>query len=138
MLNRSKLWAAGFLLAVFAAGGVVGGAATAWGGSAISDDARRPDRDERSRRGGSYSERLEVDLGLNSQQRAAVDTVLERQQTAMRKLWTEYSPRFDSLRQDVRSQIMDILDQEQQDRYRELIARSDRRRHREGGTNDNR
>jgi hypothetical protein len=139
MLNRSKLWAAGFLLAVFAAGGAVGGAVTAsWGDNASSSDERRHDRNERSRRGGSYAERLEAALGLNQEQRATVDTILDRQQTAMRDLWTEYSPRFDSLRQDVRSQIMEILDEGQQEEYRELVARSDRRRDREGRENDNR
>ena len=111
---------------------------TVWDGDSEVRDGKRPYRDDRSRRGGGYAERLEADLALNGEQRAAVDTILDRQQTAMRELWTEYSPRFDSLRQDVRSQIMEILDADQQEKYSELIAQSDRRRHREGDRNENR
>jgi Spy/CpxP family protein refolding chaperone len=137
MLNRSKLWAAGLLFAVFAAGSAVGGAASAaWGVGDDLDDSRRHERDGRSRRGG-YADRLEQDLGLSAAQRAKVDSILERQQAEMRALWEEYRPRFDTLRLEVRNQIMEILDEEQKDEYRELIDRSDRRRDRESETQSN-
>lgn len=138
MLNRSKLWAAGLLAAAFVAGTAVGAAVTAtWDRRDAAAESRRHERDDRGRQGG-YAERLEASLGLTPEQRLAVDSILDRQQTAMRSLWAEYSPKFDELRQDVRNQIMEILDDEQQKTYRELIARSDRRRERESGTNDRR
>ena len=131
MLNRSKLWAAGLLLAVFAAGGAVGGAVSAAWGEDDQRDGRRSSRGEGSRHERSYAERLEADLGLSQEQRNSIDTILARRQVQVHELWAEYRPRFDTLRLDVRNQIMQILDDEQQEKYQELIDRSDRRRERD-------
>ncbi len=119
MLNRSKLWAAGLLFATFAVGLAVGGAVSA----ARGDD----DGDFRGRRGRrtSYAERLQEDLALQPAQRESVKVILERRQTAMQELWREVAPRFDTLRTQIRGEIMGLLDEAQQARFQELIARSD-------------
>ncbi len=119
MLNRSKLWAAGLLFATFAVGLAVGGAVSAARGDADGDF-----REHRGRRT-SYAERLQEDLALQPAQRESVKVILERRQTAMQELWREAAPRFDTLRAQIRGEIMGLLDEAQQARFQELIARSD-------------
>ncbi len=126
MLNRSKLWAVGLLLAVFVSGVAVGGAVSAaWG----NDDTPRAETRERSSDGrrerASYGDRLQEALALSAEQRESVDAILARRQAAMDELWGKVRPEFKKLWDDVRSEILDVLDEEQQVAYRELLARSD-------------
>ncbi len=140
MLNRSKLWAVGLLLAVFAAGIAVGGAVSAaWG----NDDSPRAEARERSRDDRrsrvSYGDRLQEALDLSAEQREAVDGILARRQTAMDELWGKVRPEFKALWEDVRNEILNVLDEQQQVAYRELLARSDSARaarERRGKRND--
>ena len=119
MLNRSKTLAASLLVATFLLGIAVGGVAmAAWGDD---DDGRR----SRSRVRPSYAERLGERLDLTAAQQESVRVILERRQEAMHRLWQEVHPQFDSLRLQVRSEIMALLDEEQQATYEDLIARSD-------------
>lgn len=141
MLNRSKLWAVTLLLGVFAAGIAIGG--PTW--SAFNDG--RPD-EERSRRSNSsdsrnrghksYSERLQEDLGLTPEQRAATDSILDRQQAEMRAAWREMRAQIDTLRQHISTEIMEVLNEEQQEKYAEMLARSRRRGDRERAPGENR
>lgn len=129
MLNRSKLWAAGLLLAAFAAGIAVGGAVSAaWGDNARDGE---PDRNRRV----GYAERLQAELHLSVSQRDSVDAILEQREEQMDAMWREIAPRFDSLRTAIRGEIMTLLDDGQRERFRALIARSDslRAERRHGG-----
>ncbi|MFQ5703283.1 MAG: hypothetical protein ACE5HT_04600 [Gemmatimonadales bacterium] len=132
MLNRSKLWAAILLIAAFAAGVAVGGGTTAalGDGKAATNatSERNSTRDREHRR--SYGERLQEELNLSPSQRASVDTIIQRRQTEMHNLWKEVGPKFDALRNDIRKQVMSVLDETQQEKFRELIASSDRNRER--------
>jgi hypothetical protein len=136
MLNRSKLWATGLLVAVFLTGAAVGGGITqTW----VRNDSA-PDRGERTspdrgRPPPSYAARLEADLELTSAQREAVDTILARRESDMQELWQEMQPRFDALRDTIRAKIMDVLNDEQQQRFRELLERG---RHRGDRDRENR
>ncbi len=137
-MDSSRLWAATLLLAVFAAGAVFGGVASrALGIGDPTPEVRRHSRTESTRRP-NYAERLEIELTLTMEQRAEVDSILQRQQSEMQLLWSQMRPQFDALREGVREQIMAILYEDQQARYRELIARSDRRGDRERGTTNHR
>ncbi len=116
MLNESKLIAVALLAATFIVGAVLGGVASAaWAGG---------DRDDRPRRM-SYAERLDRELSLTPVQRESVEAILDRRRDAMHKLWREVEPRFDSLRQQIRGEILSVLDESQQTQLRELIRRSD-------------
>jgi len=127
MLNRSKLWAAVLLIAVFAAGVTVGGAAfSTWGPRDGAGDRSWERGDDRGRRP-SYAERLETDLALTAEQREMVDTILARQQVDMQDLWRQMRPQFDALRDTIRAKIMDVLTDEQKQTYNELIERSSKR-----------
>jgi Spy/CpxP family protein refolding chaperone len=137
MLNRSKLWATVLLITVFAAGATVGGAAfSTWGPRDGAGD-RMERGDDRGRRP-SYAERLETDLGLTSEQREMVDTILAQQQLDMQELWRQMRPQFDALRDTIRSKIMDVLTDEQKQTYNELVERSRRRGERDRENQHNR
>jgi hypothetical protein len=121
MLNRSKLYALGLLLAAFAAGIAVGGAASA----ALGDRAEN-ERSRDGRRGQrSYTDRLAEDLDLSMEQRDSVEQILRNSQAAMNEIWGDVRVKTDTIRNDVRQQIMMVLDADQQDAYRARNARSD-------------
>jgi len=144
MLNRSRLWAMTLLLAVFAAGVAIGG--PTW--NALSNDGqdergRRESTDQRDRGrsdgdGHSYSDHLQEAVNLTAHQRSAVDSILNESQSEMRDVWRGMRAQIDTLRQGVSVEIMQLLDEEQQMRYRELIARSNRRGDRERAPKENR
>lgn len=121
------------LLAVFAAGVAIGG--PAW--NAFSDerpydrDTRGGTSDSRGRRHTSYSDHLQEELILTTEQRTAIDSILEGRQEEMHDVWSEMRARIDTLRQHISSQIMEVLDDDQQEHYREMIASSNRRGDRE-------
>jgi hypothetical protein len=120
MPNRSKMLATSLLAATFVLGIAVGGVAmAAWGDD--DDNGRR----SRSRERVSYAERLAERLDLSTPQQESVAVILERRQEGMQQLWQDVHPQFDSLRLQIRSEIMAVLDEGQQAAYEELIARSD-------------
>jgi len=119
MLKRSKALAASLLGATFLLGIAVGAVAmAAWD----DDDGDRPSR---SRERVSYSERLAEQLNLTPVQQESVTVILERRQEAMHGMWQQMHPRFDSLRVQIRNEILAVLDEEQQAAYQRLISRSD-------------
>jgi Spy/CpxP family protein refolding chaperone len=122
MLNRSKSLAVSLLAATFFLGVAVGGVAlAAWGD-------RSDDRERRPRERQSYSEILERELSLTSAQRESVEVILARRQQVMTDMWAEIGPRFDSLRDQIRVEITQVLDEEQQAKYQDMITRSERYR----------
>ncbi len=119
MGNRSKTLAASLLAATFLLGIAVGGVAmAAWGDD---DDGRRTSSRERV----SYAERLAERLDLTAAQQESVAVILERRQEAMHQLWQDVHPQLDSLRLQIRDEILAVLDEEQAAAYEDLIARSD-------------
>ncbi len=137
MGSRSKMMATGLLVAAFITGGVVGGAvSSAWGeGWAQGDNAaqeRLPRNDDSGRRR-SYGDWLQQELQLTVPQRDSIGAILERRRAEIRRLWQDVGPRFDTLRQDIRDQILGALDEEQQERYQALLAEHDQRRHQRNG-----
>jgi Spy/CpxP family protein refolding chaperone len=122
MFNRSKAMAGALILATFVAGAAVGVV-----GSSVTEDGDRGRRD-RDRPRMSYAERLQNELGLTDAQRESVSAILDRRQDAMRQIWEETRPRFDSLRVQVRNEITALLDESQREKYQALIARADRPR----------
>jgi hypothetical protein len=122
MLNRSKLLAVSLLIAVFVAGGAVGGVVVAtWGDS--TQGRQVPPRPRRS-----YTDFLTQELKLSDVQHDSVQAIVSRRDTAMRALWQEVGPKFDTLRSQVRAEIMRVLNDEQRAAYESLIQASERRR----------
>lgn len=122
MFSRSKAQAVSLLVATFLVGAAVGALAlSAW------PDDDHGERGGRDRERLSYIERLQQELALTPTQRESVEVFLDRRQESMRDLWREVGPRFDSLRVQIRDEIMTVLDSTQQARFRELITRGERR-----------
>jgi hypothetical protein len=71
-------------------------------------------------------------------QRESVEAVFDRHDGAMRQIWSEMQPRYDSVRAQIRSEIDAVLTEEQIQELRRLEAQRDSvRRHREDrGEND--
>ena len=119
MLNQSKLLAASLIAATFVAGGAVGTVvSTAWGDGRDSTSERRERRP-------SYSERLQKDLDLTDVQRDSVEIILQQRQEAMRAMWQDMRPRFDTLRSQIREEIAALLEGDQLVAFEAMIARSD-------------
>ena len=98
-MTKSKVSAAGLLLAAALVGGVLGAVATSL---AEDSDGRGPSRGDR----GGYVERMTTELGLSAPQQDSVRAILQRFEPAMDSLWRDMRPRFDSLRQVARSAIV--------------------------------
>ncbi|MFQ6046140.1 MAG: periplasmic heavy metal sensor [Gemmatimonadales bacterium] len=133
MLDRSKVFAATLLTVMFVAGGAVG---IVMGG--VWDDDNGHDRGRRGRERMSYTERLDRALDLSEAQRESVTAILDRRQVAMRGIWRDVEPRFDSLRAQIRSEILALLDSAQQQKFLELITHSDSARDSRGRGSDGR
>ena len=122
MINRSKTLAASLLGATFLLGVAVGGVGfAAWGDE---EDRAPPERGERP----SYSQILARELSLTATQQDSVQVILNRREEIMHQLWQDISPRFDTLRTQIRDEIRAMLDSSQTVKYEELIRRSERRR----------
>ena len=123
MLNRSKTWAGMVLVAAFASGIVVGGAATtAWA-------ARRVHRP-------SYAERIQGELRLTTGQRDSVDAILRSFQPSLSTAWQTVQPAVhvyyasrDSIFGQVRARIAAQLTPEQRQQFQVLNTRADSVRH---------
>jgi hypothetical protein len=119
-MNRSKWAAGGLLIAVFAAGLVVGGT-----GSAALEE--RDQREEEPRT--PYIETLQERIGLSLDQREQIEIVLDEfnadWRTMRRELREEERQRTQQIRVDARSKIVASLDSSQADVYRQMLAHTD-------------
>jgi len=101
------------LLAVFIAGGVVGGAFARfapWG------HGHGPDAN-------GMVARLTEDLDLTPAQQDSITAVLDRWRPQMDSAWAEVRPRIETVRAKIRSDIAAQLTVEQQAKYEELMKR---------------
>ncbi len=120
-MNKSKLAAGGLLIAVFAAGLIVGGT----GSAALEEREQREERPSRT----PYIETLQERMGLSPDQRQQIEVVLEEFNTNWRtmrqELREEERRRIQEIRVDARSKIIAPLDSSQADVYRQMLAHTD-------------
>jgi hypothetical protein len=113
--------AAGLLVAVFAAGLIVGGV----GSGAIEEREQTEQRPERR----PYIETLQDTLDLSADQRQQIENILSEWRTTYRattrELQQEERRRIQEIRIDARAKIAAALDSSQADRYREMLAHGD-------------
>ena len=119
-MTRSRLAAAGLLLAVFGLGAVAGGV-----GVSVAEH-RRVDAGTSPHSRDSYLTRLTTELELSGAQRDSIRAIMERNKPAMDSMWGEVRPRFDSLRALVRGQIRGQLSPDQATKYDAMIERRNR------------
>lgn len=67
--------------------------------------------------------RFSEELGLTASQEAKIDTILRHFRHRMKELRREVKPRYEAVVDSARSQIEDVLTEEQADRYQELLRR---------------
>ena len=120
-MNRSKWAAGGLLIAVFAAGLIVGGT----GSAALEEREQREEERPRT----PYIETLQERLGLSPDQRQQIEIVLEEFNTNWRTMRGELREderrRIQEIRVDARSKILAPLDSSQTDVYRQMLAHTD-------------
>lgn len=75
------------------------------------------------------SDRLAERLGLSDEQRAALDTIMERRRRQAQALMREFMPRLQGQTDSLQAEIEGVLTPEQQEVFREF-ARGDRERFR--------
>jgi hypothetical protein len=119
-MTRSRLAAAGLLLAVFGLGalaGAVGVSAVEHGGLAVGTPPHG--------REGMLA-RLTSELELSGAQQDSIRGIFRRHEPAMDSMWREVRPQFDSLRGVVRDEIRVQLTPDQGKKYAAMIERRDR------------
>jgi len=119
-MTRSRVAAAGLLLAVFALGALAGGVGLSLAEHEGGDGGTRRNSRE------SYLNRLTTELDLSGEQRDSIRAIMERNKPAMDSMWGEVRPRFDSLRTVVREEIRGQLSPDQVTKYAEMIERRNR------------
>jgi uncharacterized membrane-anchored protein len=116
-MQRSKTVALAFLFGTLVCGGALGFTAD----RVLTRDACKNPTDRAVMR--KYlSDRLELSL----EQRQAVDSILDNRHREITRLIAPVRPQLDSARDAARAQIMKLLDQRQQQRFRELLEETRR------------
>lgn len=93
----------------------------------IAGDASAPqDRHEDRRR--KFRDRLRSELELSPEQQARLDEVLDRNHDTAERFWSESRQRFDELRVTFRSDIRELLTEEQSAKFDRMLAEHDERR----------
>jgi Spy/CpxP family protein refolding chaperone len=121
-MNRSTRSAVLLLVAAFLLGGVVGGAAVAFGfgpGGRSGPHGHDPERFERM---------LNHELRLTPTQQDSVRNILARHRQAMDSVWQDMAPRIETLRSTIRSEIARQLTPEQQEKFQRMNQRMDAER----------
>ena len=122
MARSSTARATYLLVAAFLGGGLVGGAAVL-----VMDQANHDRRGESQSRP-SYVDRLTTELDLTSEQRAAVEGILQHHTPQMDSLWAAMrnGPELLAIRQAIRDDIRSQLTAVQQERYTAMLDRQER------------
>jgi len=133
VLKQSPGWAVATLIAVFAAGGLVGwGVARAGhghrgGGGGGPGDGPPWGRGDRN----GPAAFLNRELDLTPAQEDSVQAIFARHRPQMEALWREMRPRFDSVRTAISGEISAQLTPAQRTKFQALERRMDERLRRE-------
>lgn len=125
-MTRSAWRAAALLLAAFVGGGITGAAVTRVTGNAEPGDQRERHRHGEER--GGHLDMLAHRLDLSDTQRDSVKVILDRYRAPMDSIWAEVAPRFETLQEQIRSDIRSQLTSDQIARYDEMVRQLEDRR----------
>lgn len=122
MNSQKKTWVKvwGALIVVFALGCVTG---IALGG--LYNERTETVRPTSLRDPDAYFETLKHDLDLNSEQSAAIRSILEETRNEYKKVCAEVRPRYDTLREGARSRMRVLLTVGQQQQFDSIILQED-------------
>src|SRR6185437_306111 len=116
-MQRSKSLAMMFLLGTLVVGGALGF-------SADRLFTREPLCRTSADSSGSWRDRFAAELQLTSAQRVALDSILDKRHRDINAIYATVRPRTDSVKQRARADFMKLLDQNQQQRFQQLIHES--------------
>ena len=124
MKITSKVWAGALLAGVLLLGSALGATTARLVDS--ESRARTASGERQSPRREGYLDWLTAELALATDQRAHVETIVERHRERMATLWREMRPRFEQTKSDFRVEMISVLDEDQQARFRELVQQHSR------------
>jgi len=134
MNGKSKIWAIALLAGVLLIGGLAGAAVDRRiigpPACAPSEDGRRSRGERDGDRYARYLDWLSAELSLSAAQRADVEQRIESHRAAVRELWREMRPRYEEMKEELRTEIRAVLTADQVVAYEALLEESDRKRHR--------
>jgi uncharacterized membrane protein len=128
MINLSKIKVILTMSAVFALGAIVGASCgTIW----VSKNAASAQLPPHKSKPG-IAEKYKVRLKLSPEQTQRLESILNETQHEFRQLHLAVKPRFEEIRQKMRSGIRQMLDEEQKREYEAMIRERDRRKKHQG------
>ena len=122
---RLKVWLV--LLGVFALGSVTGAAL-----DSVYRLRSSANQFKEREKGEAFLNRMRSELGLNEQQAAQINTIVNESRNEFRALRAEARPRYDAIRQKERERIRAILTPDQQQKFDQMVARKDAARQKHG------
>lgn len=120
VFERVRLLGFGVLAVTFIAGALAGAAID----RAVTEDTGVEARSERRGGGDGDDRRYIIDrVDMSGDQRATIDSILERRVVRMQAVWREVEPRLDAITDSARTEIMSVLTPEQQAEYEAMLER---------------
>ena len=123
MINLYKIKVILTMSAVFALGAIVGASC---GSIWVSKNASAQLPPPKSKPG--IAEKYKVRLKLSPEQTQRLESILNETQHEFRQLHLAVKPRFEEIRQEMRSGIRQMLDEEQKREYETMIRERDSRK----------
>ena len=124
MISLFKLKTILTMSAVFALGAIMG---ASWGGILVSRNvASIPPTLHKSKP--AIIEKFKTRLRLSPEQAQRIDSILDQTHHDFNELHLAVKPQFEEIRQQMRSQIQQILRDEQKQDYQAMLRESDERR----------
>jgi len=124
MISLFKLKAILTMSVVFALGAIVGASCC---GILLSRNAASAQSTPHQSKPGIV-ERFKVRLRLSPEQMQRIESILDETQHEFSELHLAVKPQFEEIRQEMRSAIRQILDNEQKPKYEAMLLESDKRR----------
>ena len=134
VFERVRVLGFGVLAVTFIAGALTGAAID----RGLVQDDRTVVRAERSGDGRDEGRRYIIDrVDMSEDQRATIDSILERRVDRMQAVWREVEPHLDAITDSARSEIMSVLTAEQRAEYEAMLERRrEARRNRDSSDRD--
>ncbi len=103
-------------------------------GSTVHSRARGVDRSrggEHSERGRRMVERLRSGLDLTDDQAARLEEVMNRNHETAHQYWKDSRQEYETIRQQFRADIRELLNEEQQGKFDQMVAEYEAKSHRD-------
>ena len=94
-------------------------------------DVDRPSGGEHSKRGRRMVERLRSRLDLTDDQAARLEEVMNRNHETAHQFWKDSRQEHETIRQQFRADIRELLNEEQQVKFDEMVAEYEAKSHRD-------